>query len=53
MAKFPEAEARIMKNVFVGKNGRGKVRASKMKILAGKIRPKKINSKYLRPLRKK
>jgi len=53
MVKFPEAEARIMHNIFVCKNCKTKIRANITKVLQGKIKCRKCNSKALRPLRKK
>jgi len=53
MVKFPEAEARIIHNIFVCRNCKTKIRANIMKVLQGKIKCRKCNSKALRPLRKK
>ncbi|MGM5481308.1 MAG: 50S ribosomal protein L40e [Nanobdellota archaeon] len=52
MAKFPEADARLFKNVFICKNCKGKVRAPNMKVLQGKVKCKKCNSKALRTAKK-
>ena len=54
MAKFPEAEARLFKNVFVDKITKRKCRAQPLKVLAGKVRgPTKQGTRKLRPVRKK
>jgi len=53
MVKFPEAEARLFKHVFVCKNCKTKRRAPIMKVLQGKIKCRKCNGKALRPVRKK
>lgn len=53
MAKVPEAEARLFKNIFVCKKCKSKVRAHNMKVLAGKVSCRKCNSKYLRVVKKK
>lgn len=53
MAKFPEAEARWFKNVFVCKNCKTKQKAPPLKVLAGKIQCRKCGRKKFRPLRKK
>jgi ribosomal protein L40E len=53
MAKFPEADARLYKNIFVCKRCKSKLRAHNMKVLAGKIKCRSCNSKALRTVRKK
>ena len=53
MVKFPEAEARKLKNVFVCKNCKAKTRAPNMKITAGKISCRGCGQKVFRPVRKK
>ncbi|MBU1203575.1 MAG: 50S ribosomal protein L40e [Nanoarchaeota archaeon] len=53
MAKFPEAQARLYKNVFVCKKCKSKIRALPLKVLRGRIKCRKCNSKALRPVRKK
>ncbi|MBU4502804.1 MAG: hypothetical protein KKA79_09485 [Nanoarchaeota archaeon] len=53
MAKIPEAQARLYKNVFVCKKCKSKVRAPNIKILQGKIKCKRCNSKSFRAVRKK
>lgn len=53
MAKFPEADARLFKNIFVCKKCKNKVRAPNLKVLAGKISCRKCSNKTLKPKRKK
>ena len=53
MAKIPEAEARIFKNVFVCKDCKSKKRSNQLKVLDGKISCRKCGSKSLRPIKKK
>ncbi|MBI2147406.1 50S ribosomal protein L40e [Candidatus Woesearchaeota archaeon] len=53
MVKFPEANARLFKNVFVCRNCKKKMRAPNRKVLAGKARCRSCSSKALRPVRKK
>ncbi|MFT4302983.1 MAG: hypothetical protein ACMXYG_00310 [Candidatus Woesearchaeota archaeon] len=52
MAKFAEAEARLMKNIFVCRKTKKKIRADPLKVIAGKVRARG-GSKTLRPKRKK
>jgi ribosomal protein L40E len=51
--KFPEAEARLFKNVFVCRKCKTKRRAPTMKVMAGKIACRRCGSKALKPVRKK
>ncbi|MBW2975113.1 hypothetical protein KY366_05340 [Candidatus Woesearchaeota archaeon] len=53
MVKFPEAEERKFRNVFVCKNCKQKLRAPNLKIIAGKVTCKKCGSHAFRPVRKK
>ena len=53
MVKFPEAEARIINQVFVCKKCKSKIKASNMKVILGKVKCRKCSSKKLRPARKK
>ena len=53
MAKIPEAEARLFRNIFVCRKCKSKIRATSMKVTQGKIRCRKCGSKVLRPVRKK
>ena len=52
MVKFPEAEVRLFKNVFVCRKCKTKIKAPTLKVLAGKIKCRKCNSKILRAVRK-
>ena len=53
MAVFPEAEARLYKNVFVCKKCEAKTKVSIGKVLAGKASCRACSSKLLRPVRKR
>ena len=55
MVKFPEAEARLLHNIFVCKDCKTKIRAPNLKVLAGKItcRNKSCRGHNFRPVRKK
>jgi hypothetical protein len=53
MVKFPEADARLMKNVFVCRNCSIKMRAPSLKVIAKKVTCKKCGGHNFRPLRKK
>ena len=53
MAKFPEAEARMFKNIFICRKCKAKIRAPSMKVRLGKVSCRKCNSKALRTIKKK
>ena len=53
MVKFPEAETRLLSNVFVCKKCKSKIRTTNLRVLAGKVRCRKCGSRALRPMRKK
>lgn len=53
MAKIPEAQKRLFKNVFVCKKCKSKIRAEPLKILEGKVKCRKCGKRAFRPLRKK
>ncbi|MBI4152865.1 hypothetical protein J4210_02505 [Candidatus Woesearchaeota archaeon] len=54
MAKFPEAEARLFKNIFVDRKTKRKIRANPLKVQAGKVRGRGIGAgTKLKPKRKK
>ncbi|MBL7051207.1 50S ribosomal protein L40e [Candidatus Woesearchaeota archaeon] len=53
MAKLPEAEARLFKNIFVCKKCKTKIRADPSKIRAEKIKCRGCNGKAFRPIKKK
>ncbi len=51
--KVPEAEARLFQNIFVCKECKSKLRTTSMKVLSGKVKCRKCNSRHLRPVRRK
>ncbi|MBI2112624.1 50S ribosomal protein L40e [Candidatus Woesearchaeota archaeon] len=53
MVKFEEAMARRMRNVFVCRFCKSKIRAPSLKVSQGKVKCRKCNGKKLRPKRKK
>ncbi|MFH1325698.1 MAG: 50S ribosomal protein L40e [archaeon] len=53
MAKIPEAQNRMFKNVFVCKSCHSKIKADPVKILVGKVKCRKCKKKAFRPLKKK
>jgi len=53
MVKFPEGQARKYKNIFVCKKCSTKIRAHSMKIIQGKVKCRRCNSKRFRAVRKK
>ncbi len=53
MVKFPEAQTRLYKNIFVCKVCKAKIRAPNMKVIQGKILCRNCKSKALRTVRKK
>ncbi len=53
MAKIPEAQNRLFRNIFVCKSCQTKIRADSQKILKGKVKCRKCKKKAFRPLRKK
>ena len=53
MAKIPEAQKRLFKNVFVCKNCQSKLRTSALKVLEGKAKCRKCSKRAFRPLKKK
>ena len=53
MAKFPEAQARKIANVFVCRKCKSKIRAPSLKVSQEKISCRKCKGKKLRPRRKK
>ena len=53
MAKIPEAQERLFKNVFVCKSCKAKIRADPQKVLKGKVKCRKCKKKAFRPLKKK
>lgn len=53
MAKIPEAQRRLFKNVFVCKACHSRIKTDPQKILKGKVKCRKCKRKSFRPLRKK
>lgn len=53
MAKFPEANARKFKDIFVCRKCKSKIRSPNRKVIAGKTSCRKCAGKALRPVRKK
>ncbi len=53
MAKIPEAQNRLFKNVFVCKKCQAKKRADPLKILKGKVKCQKCGATSFRTLKKK
>ena len=51
--KIPEAEARLMNNVFVCKDCKSKIKATSMRVLSGEVKCRKCKGRHLRPVRKK
>jgi len=50
--KFPEAQARLFKNVFVCRKCKHKIRANPLKVILGNVKCRKCGSHQLRPKRK-
>lgn len=53
MAKIPEAQNRLFKNIFICKNCSSKIRAEPLKVLGGKVKCRKCKKKAFRPIKKK
>ena len=53
MAKIPEADSRMYKDIFVCRKCKSKIRTDNMKVTLGKVKCRKCDSKSLRPVRKK
>jgi ribosomal protein L40E len=53
MVRFPEAEERMFKNVFVCRKCKSKVRSTTMKVINGEVKCRKCGYKVLRPIKKK
>ncbi|MEK6845263.1 MAG: 50S ribosomal protein L40e [Nanoarchaeota archaeon] len=53
MVKFEEAGARLIRNVFVCRNCKAKIRAPSLKVSQKKVSCRKCKSKKLKPKRKK
>lgn len=53
VVKFPEADKRLFRNMFVCRKCKSKLRAQPIKVRLGKVSCRKCGSKALRPVRKK
>jgi len=53
LVKFAEAEARKIRNIFVCKKCSTKIRAQNIKIIQGKVKCRRCQSKKFRAVRKK
>jgi ribosomal protein L40E len=53
MAKFPEAEARLIKGKYVCRNCKSVIKAPPMKVINKEITCRRCKSRALRPKRKK
>ncbi|MBS3117120.1 hypothetical protein J4421_06005 [Candidatus Woesearchaeota archaeon] len=53
MVKFEQAAVRLMRNVFVCRNCKTKIRAPSLKVSQGKVKCRNCDSIKLRPKRKK
>ena len=53
MVKFPEADLRLIRGMFVCRKCKSKIRAQNIKISQGKVGCRKCGSRALRPVRKK
>ena len=53
MAKIPEAQNRLFKNIFVCKKCQTKIRSNPQKILKGKVKCRKCKKSAFRTLKKK
>lgn len=53
MVKFPEANQRLFRNIFVCRKCKSRIRSPNMKVIAGEVKCRKCKSRALRPVRKK
>lgn len=53
MVRFPEAQARMYKDMFVCRKCKSRQRSPPQKVLQKKVSCRKCGSKALRPVRKK
>ncbi len=53
MAKFEAAAARYLRNIFICKVCKSKMRTTNMRVLSGKVSCRKCKGKALRPVRRK
>ena len=53
MVKFPEADARKFRNIFICKKCKAKIKAPSLKVIQGSIKCRRCNSHAFRAVRKK
>ncbi len=53
MVKFPEAIARLFKNVFVCRKCASKVHAPNMAVIQGRVKCRRCKKMALRPIKRK
>jgi len=53
MARFPEAEARLLKNKFVCRQCKSVMRASNLVVIKGGVKCRRCQGHYFKPKRKK
>jgi ribosomal protein L40E len=53
MAKFPEAEARLLRGKFVCRRCKSVLRASNMKVIEGDVKCRRCGAHAFKPKRKK
>tara|TARA_B100001971_G_C17923447_1_gene399005 strand:+ start:258 stop:419 length:162 start_codon:yes stop_codon:yes gene_type:complete len=53
LVKFPEAEARLFRSMFVCRTCKTRRKAPNVKVIQGKVSCRNCGSKALRPVRKK
>jgi len=47
MVKFPEAETRIIRNIFICRRCKSKVRAQNLRVIKGEVRCRKCTGRKL------
>ena len=52
MVKFPEAEVRKFRNVFICRRCKTKIKSPNMKIIQGKVSCRRCNNKAFKAVRK-
>ncbi|HLD37945.1 MAG TPA: 50S ribosomal protein L40e [Candidatus Nanoarchaeia archaeon] len=53
MAKIPEAQNRLFKNIFICKECKTKMKSDSQRILKGRVKCRKCGRSAFRPIRKK
>lgn len=53
MVKFPEAEQRLFKDVFVCRRCKTKMKSSNMLVMAGVVKCRNCGRRALRPIKRK